>query len=130
VPLLARGSRFGSPHEVLDLLQREHAILVSIHRLKDPLVSRLKLQQGSSPSPAARAPSQCPLRSESDRSVALPQSVAMCQNRTFAEWRHRRHCVEWDTVLEILARIDRICLDSFLNFHQLIFPCCCVGGSV
>src|SRR5262245_11387069 len=24
----------------------------------------------------------CPLRSESDRSVALPRSVAMCQNRT------------------------------------------------
>src|SRR6516225_10686998 len=28
--------------------------------------------------------SQCPLRSESDRSAALPQSVAMCQQATYA----------------------------------------------
>jgi hypothetical protein len=31
---------------------------------------------------AARAPGQCPLRSESDRRAALPQSVAMGQSRT------------------------------------------------
>jgi hypothetical protein len=37
------GRRPGSPHEFLDLLQREDAIIVSVHRLKDPLVSRLKL---------------------------------------------------------------------------------------
>jgi hypothetical protein len=52
VPSLARGRRPGSPHEFLDLLQREDAILVSVHRLKDPLVSRLKLLQRDGPSPS------------------------------------------------------------------------------
>ena len=31
-----------------------------------------------------RGLSQCPLRSESDRSAALPRSVAMCHKRTYA----------------------------------------------
>ena len=39
-------------------------------------------QQVGRPAPAATRLDQCPLRSESDRSAALPQSVAMCQERS------------------------------------------------
>jgi hypothetical protein len=53
-----------------------------------------------------------------------------CQNRTFGEGDTGDTVSNGTQFTEILARIDRICLDSFLSFYQLIFPCCCVGGSV
>lgn len=43
--LSLRSSFVASVHEVLDLFERERAVLIGVHGFKDPLVRRLKFLQ-------------------------------------------------------------------------------------
>src|SRR5262249_38108559 len=78
-------------------LPEQHHSLITPGKAAGSLPQRLLLQtpmhgpaqQVGRPARATRL-SQCPLRSESGRSAALPQSVAMCQKRPYASQQKKR----------------------------------------